>query len=266
MDSGYVRQFVPSLPPSAWWVCGCAFHSTSSTACSEAVSPTYRVPLGAANSCDWRCRTSRSSLDAGVVVFLVYYTYNVFLSLPCLLDLGGEFRGPMGKFPKQPGSYLLGMCLSAHGDHVHCWLRGCLCKNHARASLHGLLHPRGTGKNAFLRCWFCDHWYFLLSIFCRLCIWACVSALEATDCLSVTVQLRQSQMPWCLFCLFLLCTEFVSLRPRHSVLVRDGHLAQSKPHCLKKGMLTYQVRGSVPHNVIQPLIICKDRAITWPGR
>lgn len=69
-----------------------------------------------------------------------------FLSLFCPFALGGEFRGPMGKFPKQPGSHLLGMCLLAHGDHVHCGLWRCLCKNHTRAPLHGLLHPRGTGK------------------------------------------------------------------------------------------------------------------------
>lgn len=52
----------------------------------------------------------------------------------------------MGKFPKQPGSHLLGMCLFTHGHNVHRWLWGCLCKNHAWAPLHGLLHPRGTGK------------------------------------------------------------------------------------------------------------------------
>ncbi|KAB0346903.1 hypothetical protein FD754_011760 [Muntiacus muntjak] len=32
----YLSSF-SSLPPSAWWVCGCGFHFTSSTTCSEAV-------------------------------------------------------------------------------------------------------------------------------------------------------------------------------------------------------------------------------------
>lgn len=84
--------------------------------------------------------------------FVIYAQYNVFLFLPCPLALGGEFRGPMGKFPKQPGSYILGMCLFTHGYHVHGWLWGCLCKNHTWTPLHGLLHPRGTGKNSLLWC------------------------------------------------------------------------------------------------------------------
>lgn len=78
------------------------------------------------------------------------YVCNVILFLSCPLALGGEFRGPLGKFPKQPGSYVLGVRLFTHGHNVHCWLWGCLRKNHAWAPLHGLLHPRGTGKNSLL--------------------------------------------------------------------------------------------------------------------
>lgn len=78
------------------------------------------------------------------------YVYNVILFLPCPLALGGEFRGPMGKFPKQPGSYVLGMRLFTHGHNVYCWLWGCLRKNHTWAPLHGLLHPRGTGKSSLI--------------------------------------------------------------------------------------------------------------------
>lgn len=62
------------------------------------------------------------------------------------LAVGGEFRGPMGKFPKQPGTDILGMCLLTHGHNVYSGLWGCLCQNYTWTSLHGLLHPRGTGK------------------------------------------------------------------------------------------------------------------------
>lgn len=62
------------------------------------------------------------------------------------LAVGGEFRGPMGKFPKQPGTDILGVCLLTHGHNVYSGLWGCLCQNYAWTPLHGLLHPRGTGK------------------------------------------------------------------------------------------------------------------------
>lgn len=101
----------------------------------------------------------------------------------------------MGKFPKQPGSHILGMCLFTHGHHVHGWLWGCLRKNHAWAPLHGLLHPRGTGKNSLLRCWF-FLWSLIFSMirfFKALYFWSCVSALPASDCLSVTIRLSKSK-------------------------------------------------------------------------
>lgn len=64
---------------------------------------------------------------------------------------GGKLRGSMGKLPELPITLLLGMCLLADGDDVHSGLWGCLCKNHTRAPVHGLLHPRRFGKNmAFL--------------------------------------------------------------------------------------------------------------------
>lgn len=71
--------------------------------------------------------------------------------------------------------------------------------------------------------------------------------------------------PWWLFHLFLWYIELVSWIPRQGVLVRDSHLAQSTPNCLKKVMLTYQVSVSVPCNVIQHLIFCKDSCcrLTW---
>lgn len=89
---------------------------------------------------------------SGALVFLVsIYSTNGHLMvsfLPTLypLAVGGEFRGPMGKFSKQPGTYVLGMCLLTNGHNVYSGLRRCLCKNYAWTPLHGLLHSRGTGK------------------------------------------------------------------------------------------------------------------------
>ena len=63
----------------------------------------------------------------------------------------------MGKLPKFPGTFLLGMCLLTHGYYVHCWLWRRLCKNHPGSPVHGLLHPRWFGKNP-------SHYLFLLNI------------------------------------------------------------------------------------------------------
>lgn len=92
--------------------------------------------------------------DALDFLVSIYIYICIPFSLPPLLAVGGEFRGPMGKFPKQPGTYILGMCLLTHGHNVYSGLRGCLRKNHAWTPLHGLLHPRGTGKKkpSFLLC------------------------------------------------------------------------------------------------------------------
>ncbi|CAB1313025.1 unnamed protein product [Coregonus sp. 'balchen'] len=54
---------------------------------------------------------------------------------------GGKLRGSLGKLPKFPSTFLLGMCLLAHGYYVHCGLWRRVCKNHPGTTFHGLLHP-----------------------------------------------------------------------------------------------------------------------------
>lgn len=64
--------------------------------------------------------------------------------------LGGKLRGSLGKLPEFPVTVVLGMCLLTHGHHVHCGLRGRLCKNNPWAPFHGLLHPGWFGKKRSL--------------------------------------------------------------------------------------------------------------------
>lgn len=59
---------------------------------------------------------------------------------------GGKLRWSLGKLSELPAADLLGVCLFADGDDVHCGLRGRVCENDARAPLHGLLHPGWIGK------------------------------------------------------------------------------------------------------------------------
>lgn len=40
---------------------------------------------------------------------------------------GGKLRGSLGKLPKFPTSDVLGVCVPAHGHHVHSGLWRCLC-------------------------------------------------------------------------------------------------------------------------------------------
>lgn len=64
--------------------------------------------------------------------------------------LGGKLRGSLGKLPKFPSTFLLGMCLLTHGYYVHCGLWRRVCKNHPGTTFHGLLHPWWFGKNPSL--------------------------------------------------------------------------------------------------------------------
>ena len=90
----------PYLPQSAGQVCQCGFHSTFSTTCSEVVSVTYRAQLRPANSPGWGCRASRSNLDAGASVFLVYYACNVLPFSPLSACFRWRIQGIHGKISK----------------------------------------------------------------------------------------------------------------------------------------------------------------------
>ena len=100
MDSAYIPQYLPFSAPISLVGMWCGFRCTSSTTCSEAVSPTYRAPLRAANSCSWKWRISKNSLDAGALVFLVYYTYNVFPFSPLPPWFRWRIQGTHGKISK----------------------------------------------------------------------------------------------------------------------------------------------------------------------
>ena len=63
---------------------------------------------------------------------------------------GGKLRGPMGKLPEFPGTFLLGMRLPSHGYHVHGRLWRRLRQNHPGPPVYGLLHPWWFGKNTFV--------------------------------------------------------------------------------------------------------------------
>lgn len=60
--------------------------------------------------------------------------------------LGGKLRGSLGKLPKFPVTFLLGMCLLTDGYHVHCGLWRRVCQNYPGTTFHGVLHPRWFGK------------------------------------------------------------------------------------------------------------------------
>lgn len=146
----------------------------------------------------------------------------------------------MGEFPEQPGSHVLGMCLLTHGHHVHCWLWGRLRENHAWAPFHGLLHPRGTGKNSLLRCRLL--WSFIFStirFFKALYFRFCVSTLPASDHLSVTSGLskpkRNGDFPAC----FLGMLDSFPRDPGALPLSGSAFSPGGNPMVFKKGMVTY---------------------------
>lgn len=98
------------------------FISTWLTAAGFIHLVSYRRPRCQSASTDSTVPSTRWSGKKEIPPILLFLLYK-FLTLIA----GGELGGSLGKLSEFPGSLLLGMCLPAHGDHVHRWLWRRVC-------------------------------------------------------------------------------------------------------------------------------------------